>query len=240
MCSCALFALLVVMPLAACGSSADAAHNAPVESGPVDAAVAPPPPTPVKGEFRLVDAATGKGFAGGTLTLGEAATPTDELGMASLLVPPGAFDVTLKGPGIATYTLAGAAGTSAFSFVSYVSSRRLTAQVASLLDTKVDPALGILVVGVDDALLRPAVGARVAITAKSDAPFVFDGSAPKRGDTVTKGASFVSFLNVSPGQVHVTVTPPPGTTCHVAPGPGLRDDFVVAADEVTVVAYLCE
>ena len=199
-----------------------------------------PPVVPVTGHFRLVDAATGKGFAGGTLKLGEKTALTDAQGRADLEVSPGAFDVTLTGPNIATYTLAGAAGTVDFSFISYVSTRTTAAQVASYLGTTLDPKRGILVVAADDPQLRPAVGAQVAIDAEADAPFVIAGTGPRRGNAVVAGGSFVSFFNVVPGRVRVSMTPPAGRSCHVAPGPGPRDTVDVAADGVTVVAYVCE
>ncbi len=199
-----------------------------------------PPVVPVNGQFRLVDASTGRGFAGGTLKLGDETVVTDDQGRADLEVPPGAFDVTLTGPNIATYTLAGAAGTADFSFISYVSNRTTTAQVAAYLGTTLDPKRGILVVAADDPQQRPAVGAVVAIDAESDAPFVIAGTGPRRGNAVVAGGSFVSFFNVAPGRVRVSVTPPAGRSCHVAPGPGPRDAVDVAADGVTVVAYVCE
>jgi hypothetical protein len=220
----------LALALASCQSSTDGDGN--VETA--------PPVKPVVGQFQLVDAATGKGFEGGTLTLGMAAAETDAQGRATLEVPPGAFDVTLNGPGIATYTIAGAAGSVDFSFISLVSTRKTTSQVAALLGTKVDPTRGILVVAADDPQLKPAIGAKVSIDAEAEAPFVIASSGPKPGDTVVAGGSFVGFLNVLPGSVRIDVTPPAGRTCHVAPGPGPRDTVEVRADGVTVIAYVCE
>lgn len=199
-----------------------------------------PPTNPVTASFRLVDAATGRGFEGGVLALGQMTARTDPQGSATLEVPPGAFDVRLTGPGLAAYTLSGAAGTTDFSFISYVSTRTTTAQVAAFLGTRIDPTRGILVVAADDPQLKPAVGTKVAIDAEADAPFIIAGAGPKRGDTVVAGGSFVSFFNVVPGSVRINLTPPTGRTCHVAPGPGPRDTVEVAADGVTVIAYVCE
>ncbi|MBM4377349.1 MAG: hypothetical protein FJ095_19895 [Deltaproteobacteria bacterium] len=224
-------ALVSILAVASCQSS-------PAESE--GGGGAPPVVEPVVASFQLVDAATGKGFAGGTLTLGQATAVTDAQGRATLDVPPGAFDVTLTGPNLATYTLAGAAGAVDFSFISYVSTRKTTSQVAGLLGTKVDPTRGILVVAADDPQLKPAVGAKVALDAEAGAPFVIGPTGPKPGDTVVAGGSFVSFFNVAPGSVRIELTPPAGKTCHVAPGPGPRDTVEVLADGVTVIAYVCE
>jgi hypothetical protein len=227
----ATFVPVLVLAVASCHSSTDEGDGA-VE--------VPPAVEPVNGHFQLIDAATGKGFSGGTLSLGQATTQTDAQGRATLEVPPGAFDVKLTGPNIATYTLAGAAGAVDFSFISYVSTRTTTSQVAAFLGTKLDPARGILVVAADDPKLQPAVGAKVAIDAEADAPFILASAGPKRGDTVVAGGSFVSFFNVAPGTVRIDMTPPAGRTCHVAPGPGPRDSVNVSADGVTVIAYVCE
>lgn len=226
----ATFARVLVLAVASC-------HSSPDEGGAVE-----PPPTvePVLGNFQLIDAATGKGFSGGTLSLGQATAQTDAQGRATLEVPPGAFDVKLTGSNIATYTLAGAAGAVDFSFISYVSTRTTASQVAALLGTKLDPTRGILVVAADDPQLKPAVGAKVAIDAEADAPFILSSVGPKPGDTVVAGGSFVSFFNVAPGAVRIDLTPPAGRTCHVAPGPGPRDAVDVSADGVTVIAYVCE
>jgi len=222
---------LLALALVSCQSSSDGGGSE-VETE--------PPVAPVLGGFQLVDAATGKGFSGGTLSLGQATAQTDAQGRATLDVPPGAFDVKLTGPNIATYTLAGAAGAVDFSFISYVSTRTTTSQVAAFLGTKLDPTRGILVVAADDPKLQPAVGAKVAIDVEADAPFILASAGPKRGDTVVAGGSFVSFFNVTPGTVHIAMTPPTGRTCHVAPGPGPRDAVEVSADGVTVIAYVCE
>jgi hypothetical protein len=222
---------VLVLALTSCQSSPD-------EGG--GTAGAPPAVEPVVGSFQLVDAATGKGFEGGTLTLGAATAQTDAQGRATLEVPPGSFDVKLTGPNLATYTLAGAAGTGDFTFISYVSTRKTTSQVAAFLGTTLDPARGILVVAADDPQLKPAVGAKVSIDAEADAPFVITSAGPKRGDTVVAGGSFVSFFNVTPGSVRIDVTPPAGQTCDVAPGPGPRDTVEVLADGVTVIAYVCK
>lgn len=222
---------ILALAVASCHSSPDEGDSA-LEG--------PPAVEPVIGQFQLVDAATGKGFAGGTLTLGQATAQTDTQGRASLEVPPGAFDVKLTGPNISTYTLAGAAGAVDFSFISYVSTRKTTSQVAAFLGTTIDPTRGILVVAADDPQLKPAIGAKIGIDAEADAPFVLSSTGPKRGDTVVAGGSFVSFFNVAPGSVNIDVTPPAGRTCHVAPGPGPRDAVNVSADGVTVIAYVCE
>lgn len=227
---------LALVPLLAL---AVASCQSPSDDGAATAG-AEPEIEPVVGQFQLIDAATGKGFEGGTLTLGQATAQTDAQGRATLDVPSGAFDVSLTGPSIATYTLAGAAGALDFSFISYVSTRKTTSQVAAFLGTTLDSTRGILVVAADDPQLKPAVGTKVSIDALADEPFVIASAGPKRGDTVVAGGSFVSFFNVTPGSVRIELTPPAGQACHVAPGPGPRDTVEVLADGVTVIAYVCE
>ena len=97
---------------------------------------------------------------------------------------------------------------------------------------------GILVVGLDTPTLAPAVGASAQIDVESDTPFVFAGSTPTGGQEIpSTGQGFVTFPNVTPGEVNIETSMANGG-CRIFPA----EDGVtvtVKAGEVSVVAYTC-
>ena len=72
--------------------------------------------------------------------------------------------------------------------------------------------------------------------------FSFGSTRPALGQTIISGGGgFVSFANVTPGDVQITVTPPEGSGCALFPAERDEQPTVqVYAGEVTVVAFTCK
>ena len=90
------------------------------------------------------------------------------------------------------------------------------------------------------------VGGSVSLSASSTVSLVEDASpiGLTMGDTVglASGSGIVVFVNVDPGEVTVTYTPPGGETCGASFGvltDTAFDDITVGAGEVTAVVYYC-
>lgn len=199
-------------------------------------------PDPVVGTFVLLDALSGSPRTDVTLTssYGEVVGTDDGQGAVQLL--PGGFLVTASADDARDHRLVGVAGDADFTLMSFMSNRTLTGQVMGLLARAADPAKGFLVVGLDHPDLSPAVGAAVEIDAAHDVAFVLGTTGPREGTEITSGVGgFVTFANVAPGPVAVTVTPPEGETCAVYPAlaEGVAGVDVVA-DTVTVLTLHCD
>lgn len=207
----------------------------PVDTGVVD------PPTPVAGTFVMLDARSGSALTDVTLTApsGEVVDTEDGEGTVELL--PGGFVVTASADDARDHRLLGVAGDDDFELLSFMSNRTLDGQVMGLLGRAADPAKGFLVVAVDHPDLSPAAGASVAVDGTYDAAFTLGATGPREGTDITSSASFVTFANVSPGPVAVTVTPPEGEACGVFPA--IAEGVVgldVIADTVTVLTVHCD
>ena len=113
--------------------------------------------------------------------------------------------------------------------------------LATALGLTRDPSKGILSVGVLDGVPGNAsalAGVTIGVDAASEAQLVFDASAPagfSAGDTTLDGSSSASiFVNVGPGVVTPSLTPPAGYTCELGP-----ETVEVAANGYTIVNYYC-
>ena len=136
----------------------------------------------------------------------------------------------------------GMAGEDDFTFISYMSDRTLTGQVMGMLGRSADPAKGFLVVGLDQPDLSPAVGASAEIDASADATFLLGARGPVEGSEITSAVGgFVTFANVTPGPVEITVTPAEGERCVLFPA-GDADPVTVGvyADAVTIITFHCD
>lgn len=114
--------------------------------------------------------------------------------------------------------------------------------LATALSLTRDPAKGQLSVGVIDGSPGSSnrlPGATIGIDATSDAQLVFDSSAQSGfspGDTTLAGSSSASiFVNVTPGTITPTITPPSGYTCDLGP-----TTVEVAANGYTIANYYCQ
>lgn len=202
----------------------------------------PVEPEPVSGTFVMLDALSGDPRTDVTLTsMYEEVVDTEE-GEGTVQLLAGGFVVTASADDARDHRLVGVAGDEDFTLLSYMSNRTLTGQVMGMLARAADPAKAFLVVGVDHPDLSPAVGASVEIDAPYDIAFVLGSTGPREGQEITSSVGgFVTFANVTPGPVVVTVTPPEGEACAVFPAlePG-TPGVDVLADTVTVLTLHCD
>jgi hypothetical protein len=202
----------------------------------------PSEPEPVAGTVVMLDAQSGDPRTDVTLTSLSGEVVDTESGEGTVQLLPGDFVVTATADDARDHRLVGIAGNEDFTLLSYMSNRTLTDQVMGMLARAADPAKAFLVVGVDHPDLSPAVGASVNIDAPHDVAFVLGNSGPREGQEITSSVGgFVTFANVTPGPVVVTITPPEGETCAVFPAlePG-TPDVDVLADTVTVLTLHCD
>lgn len=207
----------------------------PVDSG------APAQPEPVTGTFVLLDALSGDARTDVRLTSphGEVVGTAGGAGTVQLLE--GGFVVTASADDARDHRLVGMAGDADFELISFMSNRTLDGQVMGLLARAADPAKGFLVVAVDHPDLTPAAGASVSVDGTYDVAFTMGATGPREGEDITASASFVTYGNVSPGPVAITVTPPEGEVCGLFPAMGEGVVGVdVLADTVTVVTVHCD
>ena len=220
-------------------SDATAAEDTGTEE---DTASAPEdePPAVTMMTVRLINAGTGGGYAGVTVSAGEAQETTDTSGQASVPVPAGPYHVVLSAGDARAHHVYGVADEDAFTQISYMSPDSVTMGVFGSLSIQDDPTRGTLVVGLDQPSLAPAVGASAAIDLASDPAFIFSGFLPTPGATIVAGGqSFVTFPNVEAGTVQVSATMPEGA-CLPFPALGGELDIEIHPGEVSVVAFICE
>ena len=193
----------------------------------------------VAATVRVINPATGAGAAGVTVSAGGVDVTTDASGKGTVDVPAGPYQIALNQAGARTHTVFGVAGDKAFEQITYMSPDNITGFVFSSLGLKDDKERGILVVGLDLPNLAPAVGAGATIDKGSDKSFVFAGiQAVFATEIPSNGQGFLTFPNVEPGEVNVTVSYPKGS-CRIFPAETDAAPVTVTAGQVTVVAYTC-
>tara|TARA_B100001250_G_scaffold327716_1_gene292006 strand:+ start:132 stop:506 length:375 start_codon:yes stop_codon:yes gene_type:complete len=120
-----------------------------------------------------------------------------------------------------------------------MSPEMITAYVFGALGLMDDPAKGILVVGLDLPSLAPAIGAGATVDLEHGLPFVFAGNQPAAGSVIPMGGQgFVTFPNVTPGEVSIATDYPNGG-CQIFPAETDERSVEILAGEVTVVAFTC-
>lgn len=193
----------------------------------------------VESTFRIINPATGRGFSG-VLARGpvnEAVTTAQ--GQVELMLNTGPYQVQLEAEGARRHRVFGVAGTDGFQQITYLSPDVITGAVFGALGINDDVSRGILVVGLDSAVLAPAVGAEASISVEGGQPFVFQGSQPVLSATIpTGGQGFVTFPNVTPGTLHINTAYPDGQ-CLMFPAETHLNEVTVYPGEVTVVAFIC-
>jgi len=231
-----LLALALCLPLTSCGGGDD------------DDCAQPTPeavPDFVRATVRLTDAGASAPLEGVAVTLDDQEELTDGTGRADLTVATLApFELAVDaGPDYSEYRLAGLVGGDDFIFQTLISSRALTDLVYDGLGLVADPAKGTLVVSLDTIALQAATGASASIDAASDDPFIFrHGVAEPGSELIFEAEAFVSFPNVDPGELTVTIAPPANDVCLSFPALEVDDlrTFEVYADTVTVVTFICQ
>ena len=194
---------------------------------------------PVQATMVVIDPTTGGGSSGVTITTMDDEATTDESGRATVNVVPGPYEVVLTKPGARPHRVFGVAGDQNFEQITYMSPDTITLFVFNSLGLTDDQNRGILVVGLDLPNLAPAVGAGATIDQPSNESFVFAGIQPAFASEIPpNGQGFLTFPNVDPGSVNVTVSYAPGT-CRVFPAETEDVQVRITAGEVSVVAYTC-
>ncbi len=200
----------------------------------------------VDATFVFAPAANDVVVEGLEVTWGEDTATTDANGRARFTVPSQVdFSVSGEGADIQTTWFEGNTGVRSFQFTTFVGPVALRdAVVDALLLPARDPGKGTLVVAMDTQALQAAMGASAAISAASDDPFVFVDGQPQLGsELIFQADGFVTFPNVAPGDVTVTVTPPEGGICLSFPAlNGLHDhtSYTVHAGAVTTAQFICQ
>lgn len=189
--------------------------------------------------IRVIDPASGGGSSGVTIAGNGQEAITDTQGRATIDINEGPYRITLDKSGARRHQVFGVVGAEPFEQITYMSPDTITSFVFNSLGLVDDASKGILVVGLDLPNLAPAVGASASIDVESDAPFVFAGIQPTTADTIPpNGQGFLTFPNVTPGTVNVTVTYPDGA-CRVFPAETDAPTVEVVAGEVSIIAYTC-
>ena len=198
-----------------------------------------PEPVFVAATIRVVDPATGGGASGVTVTSKGVETTTDEMGRATVDVMSGPYEIALTRSDTRTHRVFGVAGNEPFEQITYMSPEMITSFVYTNLGLTDDNERGIVVVGLDLPDLAPAVGASASLDGLSDDSFVFAGNQPIFATEIpANGQGFITFPNVEPGTVEVTVAYP-GGACRIFPAESEAVPIEVTAGEVSVVAYTC-
>ena len=193
----------------------------------------------VNGRFKLLDPLSARGVSGVLATFQSQMSTTDAQGEATVELTEGAYAVRFEKSGVRVHTIFGVSGNQSFTQVSYFSSEQITGAVFASLGIEDDPTRGTVVVGLDRPNLSAAVGASASLDAESDEPFVLSQTGAVSGSTIAQGQlGFVSFPNVEPGLVEVSVTYPQGD-CAVFPAEEGSANVIVQPGEVSVVAYTC-
>jgi hypothetical protein len=185
---------------------------------------------------------TATALAGATVVLDGDTYTTDAAGQVTLALPANtttALALTQTGfPDHLLYQTTGDVDLAATFDLG--SDATLDALALALMLTR-DPSRGQLSVGVIDGAPGDTTrlpGARIQIDATREAQLVFDGSAGtgfSPGDTTLPGSSSASiFVNVAPGTISPTITPPSGYTCDLGP-----TTVEVEAGGYTIVNYYC-
>ena len=211
-------------------------------AAPIDDSV----PDFVEATVVLAPAAVGGDVEAIEVTWQDEVLETDANGRARFTLPSQAsFAISAAAPGIQTTWLEGNSGVRDFQFTTFVGPVELhDAVVAELPLPPRDPSKGTLVVAMDTIALQAATGASADISVDSDDPFVFVDDVPTLGnELVFQAAGFVTFANVDPGSVTITVTPPEGNSCLSFPGlsgPSDHVTYTVHADAVTTAQFICQ
>ena len=201
--------------------------------------------------IRAIDPLTNQGVTGLTATvvqghLGlshEGGSITDSNGTVTLSMNTGtSYEVSLEGPGFVPHHLFGELGNESAEQISFVSNENLTQQVFSALGMMPAQDKGIVVIGLDLPNLAPAVGTSVDLNAEYEKSFILGSFGPSEGnEVIAGGGGFVSFANVSPGQVEVLVQAKEGDRCAVFPrNENSNLTLPVYAGAVSIVAFTCE
>ena len=198
-----------------------------------------PETTTVTGRFKLLDPLSARGVSGVVATFESQMSTTDTQGEVTVELSQGAYAVRFEKSGVRAHTIFGVSGEQAFTQVSYFSSEQITRAVFASLGIEDDSTRGTVVVGLDRVNLSAAVGASASLDAQSDEPFVLSQTGAVSGRTIGQGQlGFVSFPNVEPGTVEVSVSYPQGE-CAVFPAEEGTANVIVQPGEVSVVAYTC-
>ena len=191
----------------------------------------------------VLDAMNGSGMADVTAINDQGqSTTTNSSGSATLPVPADSdFQVRLQKEGDIDHVLFGPTGPEDFQYVTFFAQQSMITMVVNMLGATTVEGTGVVVVGIDYDDLRPAVGATASIDAVSGDPWVLGARGAAYGDTIPQGGmGMVAFPNVPPGDLSVTVTPPPNASeCTAFPGGGEMPTVPVGMNEVTVVTFHC-
>ena len=167
---------------------------------------------------------------------------TDSLGQVTIETDVNElYEVSLSASDTAVHHILGVASEQPSTQITFVSDNSLTQQVFSLLDIVQDSTKGLIVIGLDEPNLSPAVGASADLSVGYETAFVLGQTGPIVQKEITPGVGgFVTFANVDIGVVDLSITPPNNQQCKVFSGePDEQPTISSRAGEITVIAFTC-
>jgi hypothetical protein len=203
----------------------------------------------VMGTFSLLDLLTGTPVEGAALTSGSETAVSDADGLATVPVEAnGDHVVHITASGYRVHHIELTTDAADFGMTLHMASDAAVRGISALFGVTADPALGMLVVSVEEpdgsGGFDPIVGATVSLDTSYDLAIVSDPdgtSGYSEGNMLVEGGStFVVFGNVTPGEVRITVQTPTSMACTTAPSETSLDVSAnVFADEFTTIVYVC-
>ncbi len=234
-----LLSLLLLSLLVACPAASDDDDSA---TGDDDDVI----PDFVDATIVLAPALDGVDVEASELTYGDEGVETDQNGRGRFTMPSQTdFVVSASSPGFQTTWFEGNSGERDFQFSALVGPADLHDVVVADLGLPLrDPDQGTVIVTITTAALQAAMGASVDISANSNDPWVVVDEQPELGnELVFQADSVVTFTNVDPGAVTISVTPPASNICLSFPGLSSPNDYTayeVHAGGVTAAHFICQ
>ena len=189
----------------------------------------------------LLDVMNNYGVADMGISYEEQLQSTDGNGQSTVSVEANApFHIEATAQSFMTHRLNGVAGDEDFSVSSFVISRPLLGQIYSTVGLTEDGSKGVLIVVLEHADSSAAEGASVSIDGSYDESIAFSEGTFLASNTLPSGGKgLLCFANVAVGSTTISVDPPSGERCWLAPAGGASAAVEILADETTVALFQC-
>lgn len=203
---------------------------------------------PIVGSFTIYDAVSQTPIQGAKVAYGNQTTTTDADGKVNILFPGRtAFEVIATPANYVPIHFFGITESTSFGMSRALFTETQLNQLAGALGTTYDPTKAIIAVnGADASFASLAQPMKVDTTAAYGFALVPDGSSPARykkaNTTVAREPCQVFLVNVTPGAVPLTVTPPSGLSCTVYPSSTRQGAEAVVgyAHEISTLSLVCK